>query len=891
MEKIYIVDAVNFLFRSYYAIGPMTNSRGESTNALYGFIRSIFKLINEFSPDYFVAVFDGPENKKSRTEIYSEYKSHRTGMPEDLFPQLDQALHFCEIAGIPHLSVASVEADDTIGSVARFMEKKGIQVFLFSSDKDLCQLVSDQIFMINPHKDNLLIDREKVKELFGVTPEQMVDFLAIVGDASDNIPGLEGFGPKTAAALLKEFDTLENILAHPEKLRGKKKEIVINDKEIALMSKKLATINTHIPFPHDEKFFHLKTPNLEKVKEFYREMHFMSLLRELGVEEEVPPKGSPVKEPITLHYHLIDDEKPLRELVTRLEKEKEVCLDTETTHIRPMQAELVGIGLGIYPGEAWYIPLNSRLGKETVLSTLKPLLENARIGFIGHNIKYDLHILRNENIAVSNIAFDTILASYLISPQTQRHHLDGLSLEKLGEVKIPIEDLIGKGKKQISMSEVPLDKITAYCCEDVDFTIRLKQLFEKDLELMELVPLFQQIELPLIPILMQMERTGIYIDVKKLEKMSEELKSQLKELERQIYHLAGEQFNINSPRQLSTILFEKMGIKAPKKTATGYSTAFDVLDSLKEEAPIVKKIIEYRTLEKLRSTYVDTLPEQINPATHRIHCTFNQSVAATGRLSCQDPNLQNIPVRTEEGMKIREAFRPQKPHYCFVAADYSQIELRLLAHLSEDPALLKAFREGEDIHTYTAALVFGIPLEKVTPQMRYQAKAVNFGIIYGKQAFGLSQQLGIDYNEAEEFIHTYFERYAKVKEFLNFCQESVRKTGRAVTLTGRQRPIPEIHSKNPAIRAAAERLAINTPLQGTAADLIKMAMIQVDAHLKKHPEEGKMILQIHDELLFETPEEQATRLAYQVKNIMEGVFTLNIPLIVNISIGKNWGEC
>ncbi len=891
MKKIYIVDAVNFLFRSYYAIGPMTNLKGESTNALYGFIRSIFKLMNEFSPDYFAAIFDGPENKKSRTEIYREYKSHRTGMPEDLFSQLEEALHFCEIAGIPYLSVTGVEADDTIGSVARWMEKKDVQVFLCSSDKDLCQLVSDRIFIINPHKDNLLIDREKVKELFGVTPEQIVDLLAMVGDASDNIPGLEGFGPKTAAALLNEYGTLEEILAHPEKLSGKKRETLINDKEIALMSQKLATIHTDVPFPHEEKFFHLKTPDLEKVKEFYREMHFMSLLRELGVEEESPAKGGVVKAPMAQHYHLVDDEKTLFELIKRLEREKEICIDTETTHIRPMQARLVGIGLGVCPGEAWYIPLNGALGKDKVLSMIKPLLENPKIGFIGHNIKYDLHVLLNENIGVQNVAFDTILASYLISPQTQRHNLDSLSLEKLGEVKIPIVDLLGKGKKQITMEEVPLDKITAYCCEDVDFTLRLKNLFEKDLKLLELIPLFEQIEMPLISILMWMERNGIYVDLKKLSKMSEELKSQLKELENQIHDLAGESFNINSPKQLSTILFEKMGIKPPKKTTTGYSTAFDVLDSLKEEALIIKKIIEYRTLEKLRSTYVDALPEQINPVTHRIHCTFNQSVAATGRLSCQDPNLQNIPVRTKEGKEIREAFKPQKPHHCFVAADYSQIELRLLAHLSEDPILIKAFREGEDIHSYTAALVFGIPLKEVTPQMRYQAKAVNFGILYGQQAFGLSQQLGIDYKEAEIFIDTYFERYAKVKEFLNFCKESVRKTGRAVTLTGRQRPIPEIHSKNPAIRSSAERLAINTPLQGTAADLIKMAMIQVDAYLQHHPHAGKMILQIHDELLFETLDEKAKELASQVKSIMEGVFTLNVPLIVDISIGKNWGEC
>jgi DNA polymerase-1 len=494
-------------------------------------------------------------------------------------------------------------------------------------------------------------------------------------------------------------------------------------------------------------------------------------------------------------------------------------------------------------------------------------------------------------VKISRICFDTILASYLINPQTQRHNLDLLTLEKFGKVKIPIEDLIGKGKKQISMADVPLQKISDYCCEDVDYTLRLKEVFEKELKHLNLSLVFEQIELPLLPVLAEMERTGIFVDLKKLKHMSEELKEQLKELEQQIYHLAGEQFNLNSPKQLSVILFEKLGIKPPKKTTTGYSTAFDVLDGLKEEAPIIKKIIDYRTLEKLRSTYVDALPEQVNPHTHRIHCTFNQSVAATGRLSCQDPNLQNIPIRTHLGKKLREAFKPQHSDLSFLAADYSQIELRLLAHLSEDPALVKAFQAGEDIHTYTAALVFDVPLDEVTPEMRYQAKAVNFGILYGQQAYGLSQQLGIDYHEAEHFIATYFKRYAHVKQFLEFCKESVRKTGRAITLTGRQRPIPEIHSKNPAIRAAAERLAINTPLQGTAADLIKMAMIEVDNHLKAHPDEGKMILQIHDELLFEVPDNQTKKLSSKVKTIMEGVFTLNVPLIVDISIGKNWGEC
>ncbi len=890
MEKLYIVDAVNFLFRAYYAIGGMTNSKGASTNALYGFIRSIFKMIKDHSPDHFIAVFDGPNNKKSRTEIYSEYKSHRVSMPEDLVPQLEQALYFCEISGIPYLSLPDVEADDTMGSLARWAERRGIKTYICSSDKDLCQLVSDLIFVINPSKDNLLIDRDKVKELFDVYPEQIIDYLAMMGDASDNIPGLEGFGPKTASSLLNAFGTLEEILAHPEKVSGKKQETLIKGKEIALMSKQLATIQLNVDFPKDDTFYRLKMPDIEKVKLFYHEMRFMSLLRELG--EDAEEKKPEAKEEFgDVRYHLVEDEQALGALVAQLKEEKSLCLDTETTHYRPLQAELVGIGIGVHPGEAWYIPVNGKLSKTQVLNALKPLLSNPDIGFIGHNIKYDLHILMNEHIPYPRVVFDTLVASYLISPQTHRHNLDEVSLEKLGKVKIPIDELIGKGKKQITMAEVPFDKITAYCCEDVDCTLRLKRLFEKDLTALQLQPLFQHIEIPLITVLAKMEQHGIFVDVPKLEKMSVELKKELKELEDEIYLQAGETFNLNSPKQLSAILFEKMGIKAPKKTATGYSTAADVLESLKEESPIVGKILEYRTLEKLRSTYVDTLPDQINPHTHRIHPTFNQSVAATGRLSCQDPNLQNIPVRTEAGKKIREAFKPQHPHHCYVAADYSQIELRLLAHLSEDPALMKAFREGEDVHAYTASLVFGIPIQEVTPQMRYQAKAVNFGIIYGQQAFGLSQELGIDFQEAKTFIETYFERYKKVKDFLHFCKESARKTGRAVTLTGRQRPIPEINSKNPAIRAAAERLAINTPLQGTAADLIKIAMIEIDSHLKSHPEQGMMILQIHDELLFETPDVEAEKLSAYVKKTMEGVFQLNVPLIVDIAIGKNWGEC
>lgn len=892
MKKIYVLDAVNFLFRSYYAIGPITNPKGESTNALYGFIRSVFKIIKDFSPEYLVAVFDGPQSTQGRKALFSEYKMHRKKMPDDLYPQLEKAELFCKLAHIPFLAVPGVEADDVMGSIANWGTQQNFQTFLCTSDKDLCQLVSDQVFVINVSKDNLLMDREKVKETFGVAPDQIVDLLALMGDSSDNIPGIEGIGPKTASSLLQDFGSLDGILAGVEKITGKKQEAIKNGRENALLSRELATIHIGVEFPKDEEFFKLRPPEQEKLKEFYQEMHFMTLLKELNTPS-YPTKSSIVheKDLSNPQYILINDADALKQLVQTLIAAKEICIDTETTALNPMQADLVGIGFCINQGHAWYVPLNGNLGKEETLNLLAPLWAAPKVAFFGHNIKYDLHALQNAGITLRNISFDTILASYLLAPQKQRHGLDHLALEYFGKVKIPITDLIGKGQKQLSMSSVALEKISNYCCEDVDFTFRLKEIFERALVQEELMSLFKNIELPLIPILMHMERRGIYVDLQHLKIMSEELSEQLALLQNEIYRLAGEVFNLNSPKQLSHILFEKLQIKPPKKTQTGYSTSADILESLKETSPIISKILDYRTLEKLRSTYVDALPEQVFAKTQRIHCNFNQSVTATGRLSCQDPNLQNIPVRSLEGRKIREAFKPSLADWSFLAADYSQIELRLLAHLSEDPILMNAFQNGEDIHSYTASLVFGVLQAEVTSEMRRAAKAVNFGIIYGQQAFGLSKELGISVREAAQFIETYFDRYRKVKEYLESCKDQVRKSGKALTITGRQRPIAEIHSPNPAIRAAAERLAVNTPLQGTAADLIKLAMIHIDALLKKQQSAGNMILQIHDELIFEIPDTHSLAMAHEIKKTMENVMKLKVPLIVDISIGKNWGEC
>lgn len=881
MNKIYIVDAVNLLFRAYHAISPMTNLKGESTHALYGFIRSIYKLIKDFSPDYVICVFDGPDNKKSRAKIYREYKSHRTSMPLDLVEQLQRSLYFCKIAGISFLSIEGIEADDTMGSIAKWAEKEGSEVFICSSDKDLCQLISDKIHILHLHKDNLLIDEQKVKDRYGVEPSKIIDFLAITGDTSDNIPGLEGFGPKTASLLLNQYGSLEEILANASKVKGKKGEILLQQKEIALMSKQLAKIDIHIEIPTQPTFFRLKNPNLLKVKQFFQEMHFLSLLKEIPFNIETPQKN----------YSLINDLESLEQLLKKLEQEKKICIDTEATHLHPMLAQLVGIGFAIQAGQAWYIPLNGLLNKEVVIKKIKPFLEKKEIGFIGHNIKYDLHVLKNETISLQSIYFDTILASYLLHPNIQRHSLNELSLHRLDREKISIDRLIGKGKKQISMLDVPLDLIKNYCCEDVDCTLQLKEQLKPELQEQGLSSLFTEVEIPLIFVLAEMERTGIYVNVKTLEKTSLALSTKISHLEQQIYELSGQEFNINSPKQLSSILFEKLQIKPPKKTTTGYSTSIDVLDTLKEKYPIAKKIIEYRTLEKLRSTYADSLPLQLNPITKRIHCTFNQSIVATGRLSCQNPNLQNIPVRTDEGKKIRQAFEPQEIDYSFLSADYSQIELRILAHLSEDPALIQAFNNQEDIHSYTASLVFGVALSEVTPTMRHQAKAVNFGILYGKQAFSLSQDLHISYKEAETFITTYFQRYQKVKDFIEFCEESARKTGKVTTITGRHRPIAEIHNKNPSVRAFAKRLAINTPLQGSAADLIKIAMIHVDNYLKQSSKKAKMILQVHDELLFEASDQEVLLLGKDIKQIMENVMSLKVPLLVDIAIGKNWSEC
>lgn len=881
-KKLFVVDAVNYIARSYFAIKGMTNHKGESTNALYGFIRSLEKLRKDFQPEHLVCVFDGPDNKKSRLGIYPDYKGHRAGMPEDLFPQIAYTKEYCDAAGIAIVEVPGVEADDVMGSIAVWAAREGAEVYLCSSDKDLCQLVGDNIRILNQYKDNLIIDETKVQEIYGVRPDQIIDYLAIMGDASDNIPGIKGFGPKTAQELLQKFGNLKTILLHPEKVENKKREEkLIAERKNAEISQLLATIQLDVEFPQDDSFFLIQQPNRELLTALYNEMNFNTLLKELGAAPQKTEKGS---------YQIIDDEKSLQELLDRLSKSKEIVIDTETDILSPMEARIIGIGLTVEAGIGYYIPLNGKLGEKEVCRLVAPFLQNN--SFIGHNIKYDMHVLANHGLALGRITFDTMIASYLLNSNSNRHNLDILALEKFGFIKTPIDTLLG-AKKKGSMIDAPIDAVANYCGEDVDYTLRLKNFFEKELKKKEkLEKLFYEVEMPLLTVLYQMERHGMYVDVAYLRTLSQEFRRKLEHLEQEIYRLAKMEFNINSPKQLAEVLYTHLGLKkSGRQKQTAFATGKEVLETLQEEHPVIPLILEYRVLAKLLSTYVDALPLEVNQKTGRIHCTFNQSVTATGRLSATNPNLQNIPIRSKEGKKIREAFKPQKPGWSYICADYSQIELRILAHFSEEPVLIKAFKNNEDIHRTSAAEVFGVSLEDVTDEMRSSAKAVNFGLIYGQQAFGLSQGLKIDIHDAAHFIEMYFKKYPRVKEFIESSKRQAMKEGLAKSLLERERLLPDINSKNGIARAQAMRFAVNAPIQGTQSDIIKLAMIKINKEFLKREWKGFMTTQIHDELVFESPDNEVDECKKVISSIMEGVVELRVPLKVDISVGKNWGEC
>ena len=892
-QKLYAIDALNWIFRAYYAIAPMTNEQGQSTHAVFGFIRTLLKFLRDFGPDNLVVVIDGPDNKQKREALYSEYKSHRKESPQDLYPQIDLSEEFCKLYGISTLRIPGVEADDTIGAIAKHFKDK-FEIIICSSDKDLCQLVEDGVSLLNPFKENLKLDSDGVFGQFGIHPHQMVDYLSIVGDASDNIPGVEGVGPKGASELLSKYKSLQGIYHHIDELTPKKKELFLKCKEMSAISQKLATIDTEVEIPLEPSFYTIKSREMPALEEFLKRMRFMTLLKELSPEASASSSTlEPSSTQITssLQFSIVLSLEDLEKCKKALEKEEWIAFDCETTSLEQQTCQVVGVGLGSLGKECFYIPLNGTVPKETIFSFLETLFSNPKKKWICHNGKYDLHALRNQKLPVPKIEFDTMIASYLLSPHQTKHNLDDLAQLLLSYRKIPIESLIGKGKAQITMLEVPIEQVGHYCAEDVWVTLLLYDIFQAKLkEDQKLYELFTKIEIPLLHVLFEMENAGIYVDPILLTKVAEQLAIELQQLQEKIYAFVGEPFNIHSPKQLSVILFEKLQLPVVKKTSTGYSTNAEVLEELEDKSPLIPLVLRYRVLEKLRSTYAESLLLDINPKTHRIHCTFQQSVAATGRLSCQNPNLQNIPVRSAEGRKIRSAFCAEGTQV-LLGIDYSQIELRLLAHFSEDPQLVSVFSQNEDIHSFTASLIFGVPTKEVTSEMRQAAKTVNFGIVYGQSAFGLSKELKISVQEASRFITNYFDRYPGVRSYLEESKAAARKNGYAETLLGRKRPLPELTSSNGMLRSAAERLAINTPLQGTQADLIKLAMLSIDRFLRDGGYKTRMLLQIHDELLFEGQQDEIEKISTKIKSLMENVAVLKVPLIADISIGKNWSEC
>ncbi len=886
---LFLIDGSALAYRSYFAFirNPLINSKGENTSAAFGFASSILKILREENPDYIGVVFD-TKAPTFRHEIYKEYKSTRAKMPEEMVSQLPRIMQLVKALNIPLLEMDGFEADDLMGTLALRAKKKGLKVILVTGDKDFLQLVDEDIKVLNPRKSGEeieLYDMKMVQEKLGVPPEKVTDLLGLMGDSSDNVPGIPGVGEKTALELIREFIDLEGVLANADKVKRKNvSKNLIEHADLARLSKKLVTIDTDVPLKLDLDSLQRKEFNLPLLKEFFKELEFTRFLQEITSSEK--------KE--KMQYSTVDEEGEFKKLLSRIKDAKEFAVDTETSCRSPIESELVGISVSLEKEEAFYIPVGHREGKNLdinlVLKEFKPLLEDDKIKKTGQNLKFDLEVLKNYGIDLNGIGFDTMLASYLLNPSSRQHSLSSLALEYLDYRMIPISDLIGSGKKQKSFAEVPVKSATSYSCEDADITLRLKEILEPRLKSYSLDKLFYEVELPLIQVLAGMELIGVSIDVDYLKELSSRMDVELSRIVNQIYKMAGKEFNLNSPKQLSKVLFEDMGLTPIRKTAkkTIASTDFGVLEELAKVHPLPQKLLEYRQLFKLKSTYIDALPALVNKKTKRVHTSFNQTVTATGRLSSSEPNLQNIPIKTEIGSQIRKGFIPKNEDYLLLSADYSQVELRILAHFSEDETLMDSFFKGEDIHTRTASEVFGVPLDKVTPEQRRQAKTANFAIIYGVSAYGLSQQTEMTPKEASMFIDIYFKRYPRVQAHLENLIEKARKDGYVTTLLGRRRYIPEIDSPNKQKREFAERVAINTPHQGSAADLIKVVMIVIARELKD--KKSKMILQVHDELVFEVYKPELEEVKAMVRDKMENTVRLKVPVKVDIKVGENWLE-
>jgi len=883
-EKLYLIDGNAYIHRAFHALPPLTTSSGQMVNAVYGFTRMVLKILWEQKPDYIAVCFDFPA-PTFRHKEFAEYKATRKETPDELRQQIPLAYKVVKAFNIPVFEKEGYEADDVIGTLSKKASKEGIETVIVTGDKDALQLVDNSVKVLNEPK-NTLYTEPIIKEKMEVSPGQIIDLMALVGDASDNVPGVKGVGPKTATELIREFGSLENLYQNLSKVKGKLREKLENGRENAFLSKRLVTLEKDVPIEVDIQDCHVGEFDREELLRVFRELEFKTLIEELIPREEKHE----------VDYKGVFNREEFEALAGELGKAPLISLDLETTAPDPMRAAIVGISFALKPYAAFYIPLaHSYLGapqqleKKYVLEKLKPILENAEIKKYGQNIKYDLIVLSREGINLQGIYFDSMIASYVLNPSKMNHNLNDIALEYLNYKMTHLSELLGKGKKAVTMDRVEVERVIPYACCDADIVLRLAQIMERELRDKGLANLFYEVEMPLLEVLAEMEMNGVIIDKDYLSGLSQDFSGRLREVENEIYKFAGQEFNINSPRQLSFILFEKLKLPVVSRTKTGPSTSEEVLVQIAEKHKLPHLIIEYRELQKLKSTYIDALPEMVNPETGRLHTSFNQTVTATGRLSSSEPNLQNIPIRTEEGRKIRRAFIPDRG-CVFVSADYSQIDLRVLAHISGDKSLKDAFFHNEDIHRRTASEIFGVSQDEVTPELRRIAKTVNFGLSYGMSPYGLSKDLGVSQSEAEKYINSYFKKYKGVKEYIKNIVVQARKQGFVTTLLNRRRYLPEINSKNAAIRGFAERTAINTPIQGTSADIIKVAMIRISDRIKAKGLTAKMSLQIHDELLFEVPEKEVDELSRLAKEEMEGAVSLDVPVVVDMTVGRNWRD-
>ncbi|MBI1851691.1 MAG: DNA polymerase I [Planctomycetes bacterium] len=901
MKRLFLIDGSALVYRSHFAFirNPLLNSRGENTSAVFGFATALLRLLDDEKPEAMAVVFDTPE-PTFRHRRYAEYKATRQKMPAELAARLPDVRDVTRALGIVVLESPGYEADDVIGTLARRAENEGFDTYVVSGDKDLLQLVTDRVRMYSPGRADSparVLGPAEVEAEIGVAPERVADVLALMGDASDNIPGVPGIGEKTAVKLVRDLGGLESVLERAGEIdRAATRDALVKSADQARLSRELATIDVNVPLGVDLAALTIGARDVAALRTFFQRFEFKALLDALPVSSG---DGQATR------YVTVRTREDLDRLAAALEAAPSFAVDTETTGIDPLRADLVGLSFSIEPHAAFYVPVNSKTGLfesqggpgETtlILDALRPALENGAIRKTGQNIKYDLLVLDRHGVKLGGVAFDTMIAAYLLDPGARQHNLDVLALEYLGFKKTPTEALIGRGAKQITMADVAVDEVAKYACEDADVTRQLEGVLAPKLRDLGLESLFHDMEMPLVAVLAAMERTGIALDLSILQRMSRDLSTRIGTLEAEVHALAGTPFNINSPQQLGAILFEKLriqdalSVKRLRRTKTGYSTDQQTLEKFAEH-PIVEKILEWRQTMKLKGTYVDALPALVNPRTGRVHTSFNQTVAATGRLSSSDPNLQNIPIRTDVGREIRKAFVAGEPGWQLLSADYSQIELRLLAHVSGDPALAEAFRTGEDVHRRTAARMFGLEPSDVPPELRSRAKVINFGIVYGMTPAGLAMATKISLAEAEAFIRAYFELYPGVKRYIDETIAAARRDGYVSTILHRRRAIPEITSSDVRVRNMAENIAVNMPIQGAAADLIKIAMIRIHARLDRDAFRARMLLQVHDELLFEAPEDELPALRALVKQEMEGALELRVPIVVEVKSGRSWFE-